>query len=214
MNQFWFADLKNETIIDTNSMVITNLNLPNLDPNSVTYIDSINNLSDIVLNDGQLVIGRTGSAPVGASLTGTVNQVTVTNGPGSVTLSLPQDIAPASSPTFDNLTATTINGITVSNIVSDTGSAVAGNIASYVSSKVIQDSGISAASISGGPFLPLSGGIMTGDIGMGTHEISNLSAIRCRTDTRNFVAGNGAVVTSGIDSVVIGSSTILNGDNQ
>ena len=214
MNQFGFADLKNETIIDTNSMVITNLNLPNLDPNSVTYIDSINNLSDIVLNNGQLVIGRTGSAPVGASLTGTVNQVTVTNGPGSVTLSLPQDISPTSSPTFDNLTATTINGITVSNIVSDTGSAVAGNIASYVSSKVIQDSGISAASISGGPFLPLSGGIMTGDIGMGTHEISNLSAIRCRTDTRNFVAGNGAVVTSGIDSVVIGSSTILNGDNQ
>ena len=130
MNQFGFAYLKNETIIDTNSMVITNLNLPNLDPNSVTYIDSTNNLSDIVLNNGQLVIGRTGSAPVGASLTGTVNQVSITNGPGSVTLSLPQDIAPASSPTFDNLTATTINGITVSNIVSDTGSAVAGNIAS------------------------------------------------------------------------------------
>src|SRR5690606_34890127 len=90
----------------------------------------------------------------------------------------------SSSPTFDNLTATTINGITVSNIVSDTGSALAGNIASYVSSKVIQDSGISAASISGGPFLLLSGGIMTGDIGMGTHEISTLSALRCRTDTR------------------------------
>src|SRR5690606_16522683 len=125
MNQFGFADLKNEIIIDTNSMVITNLNLLNLDPNSVTYIDSINNLSDIVLNNGQLVIGRTGSAPVGASLTGTVNQVTVTNDPASVTLSLPQDISPTSS-----LTATTINGITVSNIVSDPGSAVAGNIAS------------------------------------------------------------------------------------
>src|SRR5690606_27852626 len=99
------------------------------------------------------------------------------------------------------------------NIITNTGSGTAGN-PSFVSSKVIQDSGISATSISGGPFLPLAGGIMTGDIGMGTHEISNLSAIRCRTDTRNVVAGNGAVVTSGIDSVVIGSSTILNGDNS
>src|SRR6185369_15469521 len=43
--------------------------------------------------DGQLLIGDTGGAPVAATLTGTANQVIVTNAARSITLSLPQDIA-------------------------------------------------------------------------------------------------------------------------
>src|SRR5690606_33838115 len=111
--------------------------------------------------------GDTGDAPVAASLTGTTNQVNITNGPGSITLSLPQDIATTSSPTFNNITSTSLNGtlvsnyiitpstidldmnthdisnvtnldsLAVANIITNTGSGTAGNIPSFVSSKVI-----------------------------------------------------------------------------
>jgi hypothetical protein len=61
------------------------------------------------LSNGQLLIGSTAAAPIVANITGTTNQVIVTNGAGSITLSLPQDIALSSSPTFAslNLTAAT-----------------------------------------------------------------------------------------------------------
>ncbi len=52
------------------------------------------------LTNGQLLIGSTGAAPVAASLTGTSNQVTVTAGAGSVTLSLPQNIDTAAAVQF------------------------------------------------------------------------------------------------------------------
>lgn len=54
--------------------------------------------------DGQIPIGSTGAAPVLAAITGTANQVVVTNAAGSITLSTPQSIAVASTPTFAGLT--------------------------------------------------------------------------------------------------------------
>jgi hypothetical protein len=75
-------------------------------PDSVLVTDSDSNLQDITLNDGQLIIGKTGDAPLAASLTGTSNQITVTNGPNSITLSLPQSIATTSSPQFANIIIT------------------------------------------------------------------------------------------------------------
>jgi len=65
------------------------------------------------LTDGQLIIGSTGGDPVAASLTGTANQITVTNATGQITLSTPQDIATTSSPTFAGASiATTGSGTT------------------------------------------------------------------------------------------------------
>src|SRR5947209_10590170 len=109
MNSGTFYDLKNETIIDSETLVVGNLILPNLDANSVPYIDVDNNLSDIVLTDGQVIIGSTNNAPVAASLSGTTDEINITNGQGSITLSLPQQIATTSSPTFNNLTLTSLN---------------------------------------------------------------------------------------------------------
>lgn len=55
--------------------------------------------------DGQLLVGNTtGNTLTKATLTGTANQVIVTNGHGSITLSLPQDIGTSSTPTFSTLT--------------------------------------------------------------------------------------------------------------
>jgi len=51
--------------------------------------------------NGQLLIGNTtGNTLTKATLTGTSNQVVVTNGTGSITLSLPQSIATTSTPQF------------------------------------------------------------------------------------------------------------------
>ena len=56
--------------------------------------------------------------------------------------------------------AGTANSRLTNDIVSNTSTGVLNNIVSFVSDKVIEDSGITAASITGGPFLPLAGGTM------------------------------------------------------
>ncbi len=58
------------------------------------------------LGNGGLLIGDGSGAPSTGTLTGTSNQVIVTNGAGTITLSLPQDIHAGASPTFTSLTAT------------------------------------------------------------------------------------------------------------
>jgi hypothetical protein len=74
------------------------------------------------LTDGQLIIGSTGGDPVAASLTGTANQITVTNGVGQITLSTPQNIATTSSPTFAGASiATTGSGTTTIGNIADGG---------------------------------------------------------------------------------------------
>lgn len=58
------------------------------------------------LTDGQVLIGSTGNAPAAAALTGTANRVTVTSASGSITISAPQDIHTAATPTFAGMTLT------------------------------------------------------------------------------------------------------------
>ncbi len=64
-----------------------------------------------VLSNGQLLIGDGSGAPAAATLTGTGNQVIVTNGAGSITLSLPQDVHTGASPTFAGLTLSGLTGM-------------------------------------------------------------------------------------------------------
>lgn len=81
-------------------------------PNRILETDSSGALSQsAALLNGQFIIGSTGSSPVVASLTGTANQLLVTNSPGSINLSLPQNIALTSSPTFAGLTLTGFSGV-------------------------------------------------------------------------------------------------------
>jgi hypothetical protein len=61
--------------------------------------------STSVPTNGQVPIGN-GTSYVPSTITGTANQVSVTNGAGSITLSTPQDIATSSSPSFDGVTLT------------------------------------------------------------------------------------------------------------
>lgn len=74
-------------------------------PNSILTVDSGGALTQLgPLTNGQLLIGRTGNSALAATLTGTANQISITNASGSITLSTPQDLAITSSPTFGNLT--------------------------------------------------------------------------------------------------------------
>ncbi len=63
-----------------------------------------NNIKATTLSNGQLLIGSTNNDPVAATLSGTNNQVNVSTGNGSITLSTPQSIGTSSSPTFNNMT--------------------------------------------------------------------------------------------------------------
>jgi hypothetical protein len=83
--------------------------------NSVTITGgSITGITDLAVADGGtglsssggsgfLLIGNSSNTFTAATLTGTVNRVTVTNGSGSITISAPQDIATTSNPQFGSL---------------------------------------------------------------------------------------------------------------
>lgn len=85
------------------------------------------NLSTVPTS-GQLLIGN-GTGYTLSTLTGTTNQAIVTNGAGSITLSLPQDIATTSTPTFNDVT---VGGTGLGNI--NLGQEIARNSSSGVRS--------------------------------------------------------------------------------
>jgi hypothetical protein len=89
------------------SITVNNTASSALVAKSIVYTDASNNLASLTLTNGQLAIGSTGLIPVASTLTGTTNQVNVSNAAGSITLSTPQDIAASSSPTFKGLIVTT-----------------------------------------------------------------------------------------------------------
>lgn len=76
--------------------------------------------------DGQLLIGSTGAVPALATLTGTTDQVVITPGAASITLSLPQSINTTSSPTFATLTTTTTLATTFDTNVAAAGVTLVG----------------------------------------------------------------------------------------
>jgi len=123
------TDTNGNIILDPNGT--GNVNLPDLTISQPAYIDASGNLvsqdlsltSDVsgilpeanggtgldasAVTDGQLLIGNTSDNTFDlATLTGTTDQVSVTNGNGSITLATPQDIATTSSPTFAGVTST------------------------------------------------------------------------------------------------------------
>lgn len=84
-----------------------NLMISNATAKAFIYCDASKVVSSTTaVADGELLIGSTGNVPVKTTLTGTSNQVVVTNGSGSITLSTPQNIAATSTPTFAALTLT------------------------------------------------------------------------------------------------------------
>ena len=74
-----------------------------LNPSTIVGTDTTSNLISMPLTNGQLLIGSTGAAPVAKTLTGTANEVVVTNTAGTITLSTPQAIGTGSNVQFANV---------------------------------------------------------------------------------------------------------------
>jgi hypothetical protein len=116
------SDLVSQQFIDLTSEITGVLPIANGGTNSGTALNNDRIMESLggsiveraAMTNGQLIIGSTGANPVSASLTGTSNQVVVTNGAGSVTLSTPQDIHTAATPTFVDLT---LSGLTQNSIL-------------------------------------------------------------------------------------------------
>ena len=204
MNGSGYQDLLNRSIIDADSIIIGTLILPNLDPNSIPYIDSDNTVQDRILNNGQLLVGVSAGAPVAASLTGTSNQVNVTNGAGSITLSTPQDIATTSSPTFNNISLTSINTVPVSNYII-TPSTSDLNMNTHAISNVTSLNGTLVSNYLKTP--------STVDLDMNNHYISNFNSLRPINTNVNI--GNTTSLTAvGSGQIVIGVFTTSTGSSN
>ena len=156
-------------------------------------------------------MGVTGGPPVAASLTGTANQVNVTNGAGSITLSTPQDIATTSDPTFNNLTVTTINSKIANDLVTGPVSAVINRLASYndTSGKVIKDSLINTADV----FLRTGTVAATGNFNMNNKELQDVAAIRPH-DTNINIGNSTSLSGVGTGQIVLGDFTTSSGSSN
>jgi hypothetical protein len=79
-----------------------------LSASSIVLTNATKQLSSTTLTNGQILIGNTGNSPTATTITGTTNQINVTSGAGSITLSTPQNINTTATPTFasETLSAT------------------------------------------------------------------------------------------------------------
>ena len=95
-----------QSIAATSSPTFAGLTVSGGTGNATLILTKDKVLSSVALGNGKILIGRDSNTPVAAGLTGTANQIIVTGGEGSITLSTPQGIAITDSPTFNAATLT------------------------------------------------------------------------------------------------------------
>ena len=100
-----------QSIAITSSPTFNGLRLSGLLVNKLLYINGTGVVSNVVIGSGLVLNSGTLTNTGVLSITGTENQINVNNPNGAVTLSLPQDIATASSPTFAGLTLTPLTNV-------------------------------------------------------------------------------------------------------
>lgn len=171
-----------------------------LTANSLLYLNGSKALSSTATpTNGQLLIGSTGSAPVLGTLTGTANQVTVTNGAGTITLSAPQNLHTGASPTFTGLT---VSGIAANKVVTTNGSNA---LAALSSAIAVSDggTGLSSAPSNGQLLIGNGSGYTLGTLTAGAGiQISNGSgSIALSAIPRGYL--------SGLELSTAGSSTTM-----
>jgi hypothetical protein len=64
------------------------LNMSSKTALAVVYLDASKNLQALILNNGQLLIGRTGNSPVAGNITSLDSSIAITNGAGTIDLSI------------------------------------------------------------------------------------------------------------------------------
>lgn len=150
--------------------------------------------------DGQLLIGNTtGNTLAKATLTGTANQVVVTNGHGTITLSTPQDIASGSSPTFTGLT---LSGLTAGSVVyAGTSGVLSQDNANFFWDATNHRLGIGTAS-------------PTVDLEVGSGGAATFPILRINGGTNSGVGPTLRLARGGTVKGQLGTSSIILGDNS
>lgn len=159
------------------------------------------------LVNGQLLIGSTGASPVAANITGTPNQIIVTNGAGSIALSTPQNIDTGASPTFLGLTLTSLStGIVKSTVGVLSSSAV--NLASADVSGIlpIANGGTNSSTVLNNDRIMISSAgsiieataLLNGQLLIGSTGSSPVAA--------NLTAGTGISIINGAGTINISTS--------
>ena len=179
--------------------------------------------------DGQIAIGNTtGNTLVKTTLTGTSNQVVVTNGAGAITLSLPQSIATTSSPTFAALTVNgKINGVTNGTATGEvlTFDAIGVSVQAYSASTTLLGNTVTGT---GSIVLATSPTLVTPVLGVASATsltaTSTTEQLRLRYDSSNYlsttVSSGGAVTFDAVgasagftfsDAVTVAGTLFLTG---
>ena len=108
-----------------------------------------------------------------------------------------------------------VNSRAADDIVSSSGTATAGRVAIFSSNKVIQDGGTLLSSLATtaalASYLPKAGGTMTGDINMGTHNITNVTAIR-PVDSNVNIGSSTSQVLGGIGNTMLNDFAATTGN--
>ena len=103
------SKLASSSLGPTSSPVFVGITLTGLTANSLMYPASGGLVTSLgAATNGQLPIGNTGNPPTIASITGTANQITMTAGAGSITLSIPSTLYVATSIDLGHADDTTI----------------------------------------------------------------------------------------------------------
>ena len=104
------------------------------------------------------------------------------------------------------------SGVVASNVVTNSGTATSGRVATFSSDKVIQDGGTLlsdlATTASLANYLLKSGGTMTGSINMGAQTITNVSSVSMSTSNIN-VGSNSTIGASVTNNINIGNNTAI-----
>ena len=161
------------------------LKLFGLLPASIIYNDAAGYQDSVQLLDGQLLIGDTGGTPVANEIDGTASKITVTNGPGTITLTIAADyVGQASITTLGTIAAGIWEATTITAGYGGTGQNT------YTTGDILYASGASAlsrlADVAAGNAL-LSGGVgvapLWGKVGLATHVSGNLPVTNLNNGT-------------------------------
>ena len=183
-----------------NGSGLTDLNASNISTGTLGVARGGTGVDGSAAANGALLIGN-GSGYTLGTLTGTANQVAVTNGAGSITLSLPQSIATTSTPTFGGLT---LNG------------AISGTSGVFNASLTATRMVLSDSTGVFNPNLIIGFGAMDRPAsGSGRNTAVGINALRRNTSGRDNVAlGDGAVYSNstGEGNVGVGSRVMYFND--
>ena len=165
-----------------------------------------------VPSSGQVLIGNSSGTYTAASINGTADRIIITPSSGGITISAPQDIATSSSPTFNSLSLSQVNGTPPFSVLSST---VVNNLNADLldgfSSSSFQVSNATLTSVSSGTYIGNTNLNTLGNVTTGTWNASTIEIDRGGTGatTQAGARTNLGVTATGQDSTYLKASNDL-----